>query len=82
MKNIFTRIIIAFAVLGISLSQKILVPMDLQQSDHLKAYGIAFQSLKNGRDVEWLLNYRGGSFLMDKTESVMHDCILRGVHVS
>ena len=47
-------------------SQKILIPMDQDQSDHLKAYGIAFWSLENGDPLNWLLNYRGGSFLFKK----------------
>jgi hypothetical protein len=40
-------------------SQKLLVPMDKTQSDHLKAYGVAYWSLERGLTVEWLLNYRG-----------------------
>jgi len=46
-------------------ADKILVPMDLTQIDHLKAYGVAFHALEMGVNVEWLLNYQGGSFLMD-----------------
>ena len=38
--------------------------MDEEQKDHLKSYGIAFWTLKNGEEVDWLLNYRGGSFMM------------------
>jgi hypothetical protein len=38
--------------------------MDLSQRNHLKAYGLAYWSLTQGANVEWLLNYRGGSFLM------------------
>ena len=79
MKKVLIKIIISFSLLGLCISQKILIPMDSQQSDHLKAYGIAFQNLKNGKDVEWLLNYRGGSFLMDHTEAVTNDCTLKGV---
>ena len=45
--------------------QKILIPMDQAQNDHLKAYGIAFLILKNNINIEWLLNYHGGSFLVD-----------------
>jgi len=41
----------------------ILIPMDEEQKDHLKSYGIAFWVLKNNEEVEWLLNYRGGSFM-------------------
>ena len=44
-------------------AQDILIPMDARQTDHLKAYGVAYWILERGRDVDWLLNYRGGSFL-------------------
>jgi hypothetical protein len=53
--------------------------MDLRQSDHLKAYGIAFYALKNGLDVDWLLNYRGGSFMLDYIEKMALECRIRGV---
>jgi hypothetical protein len=43
--------------------QYMLVPMDLTQTNHLKAYGLAYHLLTQGIPVEWLLNYRGGSFL-------------------
>jgi len=60
-------------------AQKILIHMDLNQQDHLKAYGIAFQALEQGYTVEWLLNYRGGSFIMDPTADRVRACYLRGV---
>lgn len=60
-------------------AQKMLVYMDLAQNDHLKAYGIAFQAIEQGLTVEWLLNYRGGSFVMDATEDRVRACRLRGV---
>lgn len=60
-------------------AQKILIYMDLQQADHLKAYGIAYWSLENGINVEWLLNYRGGSFMMDHYPAVERELRLRGV---
>lgn len=60
-------------------AQKMLIYMDLAQNDHLKAYGIAFQALEQGFNVEWLLNYRGGSFVMDATEERVRACRLRGV---
>ena len=50
---------LAFQVLW---AARILVPMDNSQTNHLKAYGVAFWVLENGVEVEWLLNYRGGSF--------------------
>jgi len=60
-------------------AQKLLVPMDLTQTDHLKAYGIAWEALNRGLKVEWLLNYRGGSFMMDPAPEIENDCRLRGV---
>ena len=59
--------------------QKIFIPMDLKQSDHLKSYGVAYLAIKNGIDVEWLLNYRGGSFMLDYTDKIAMECRLRGV---
>jgi len=58
---------------------KILVPMDLRQSNHLKAYGLAYWALSQGSSVEWLLNYRGGAFLMDDYESLRRRAILMDV---
>ncbi|MEY5044606.1 MAG: hypothetical protein RJA19_1833 [Bacteroidota bacterium] len=58
---------------------QILIPMDRTQSNHLKAYGIAFWVLQQGGEVEWLLNYRGGSFLMPDLPSIQRECIIRGV---
>jgi hypothetical protein len=63
----------------LSFGQKVLVHMDLQQSDHLKAYGVAFWILEQGINVEWLLNYRGGSFLVDYNPELERELRLRGV---
>ncbi|MFH1068285.1 MAG: asparagine synthetase B, partial [Candidatus Glassbacteria bacterium] len=57
----------------------LLVPMDLSQSDHLKAYGLAYKVLKAGLNVEWLLNYRGGSFLFADNEIIQRQARLMGV---
>lgn len=57
----------------------LLIPMDLEQTDHLKAYGIAYWTLQQQIDVEWLLNYRGGAFMMDYAEAVAREARLRGV---
>ncbi len=59
--------------------QKILIPMDLTQTDHLKAYGIAYWALTKGIDVDWLLNYRGGSFMTGYSALVENECRVRGV---
>ena len=55
--NIFLQLLVA--------ADKLLIPMDQIQKDHLKAYGIAFWTLEKNINIEWLLNYRGGSFLID-----------------
>src|SRR6201994_3307698 len=57
----------------------ILIPMDEEQKDHLKSYGIAFWTLKNGEEVDWLLNYRGGSFMMAYHKKIEDECKIRGV---
>ncbi len=58
----------------------IFIPMDdVAQKNHLKAYGIAFFSLQKQRDVKWLLNYKGGSFLLEDTEEFRKECTIRGV---
>lgn len=81
MKKLTIFIFVAILLLTPSslLAQKILIPMDLEQTDHLKAYGIAYWSLTYGQNVEWLLNYRGGSFLTDATTQIQQLCNLRGV---
>jgi len=58
---------------------EILVPMDLSQADHLKAYGLAYKVLKAGENVEWLLNYRGGSFLFAENEQFQRQARLMGI---
>ena len=58
---------------------QILVPMDETQTNHLKAYGVAFWLLEHDVVVEWLLNYRGGSFLIPHLNSAEEELILRGV---
>lgn len=57
----------------------LLIPMDDTQNDHLKSYGITYWVLKNGLEVKWLLNYRGGSFLMQHSPAIENECIIRGV---
>ncbi len=60
-------------------SASLLVPMDLEQSNHLKAYGLAYWSLEQGANVEWLLNYRGGAFLLDDLEILRRRALVLGV---
>lgn len=53
--------------------------MDLTQTDHLKSYGVAYRALERGINVEWLLNFRGGSFLMNPDEGIVSECRAKGV---
>ncbi len=66
---------------ALTAQQKILIPMDLKQTNHLKAYGIAFWTLEKNIEVDWLLNYRGGSFMIDNIGIVANECRIRGVSV-
>lgn len=59
---------------------KIFIPMDLSQTDHLKAYGITFHALQKGYKADWLLNYRGGSFLIDFSNEIATECLVEGVY--
>jgi len=52
---------------------------DVSQENHLKAYGITFYSLQKGNNVKWLLNYRGGSFLLEDLQDFRNECKIRGV---
>lgn len=70
-------LLLFFCLIGKASS--ILVYMDEDQKNHLKAYGLAYWSIKNQADVNWLLNYRGGSFLIKYAKSVEDECKVRGV---
>ncbi len=76
-------VIVAASMISVTgttaMASKILIPMDLTQTDHLKAYGLAYWCLQNGVDVEWLLNYRDGSFLTDDLGQIAEACRLKGV---
>ena len=80
-----TSVIILGLLFGLLLNfeaqaSKILIPMDAEgQANHLKAYGVSYAALKAGMTVDWLLNYKGGSFGIDNVESIERMCQLRGV---
>jgi hypothetical protein len=58
----------------------ILIPMDAEsQKNHLKAYGITYWTLNKQENVKWLLNYRGGSFLLPYIDTIEKECLIRGV---
>ena len=76
------RIILIFLLVGISLksfASYILIPMDTYQSNHLKSYGIAYWILNQNQNIKWLLNYRGGAFLVPNSEKISRECQLRRV---
>jgi hypothetical protein len=73
-------VILAFALLANScFAGMLLIPMDESQQNHIKSYGIAYWVLEQKLPIEWLLNYRGGSFLMDNLPSIQKKCTERGV---
>lgn len=77
-RNLIAALVLLVATTG-AWASRILVPMDQSQANHLKAYGVAFWVLENGVEVEWLLNYRGGSFLMPNIAEIENECVIRGV---
>ncbi len=79
MKKIQILILLFFINFSILLANKILVPMDLAQADHLKSYGIVYWHLTNGNKVDWLLNYRGGSFMLDYDDKFIAEARIRGI---
>ena len=79
MKTGMGRLALGLALMGSAQAGKLLLPMDLTQSNHLKAYGVAYASLAQGVKVEWLLNYRGGAFLLEDLESLRGEAVKRGV---
>lgn len=76
-KYLFAGLFLCTSLLGNANS--LLIPMDEQQSNHLKAYGIAYKILKDDQELDWLLNYRGGSFLIKYTQALDNECRIRGV---
>ena len=53
--------------------------MDMGQTNHLKAYGIAYYAVSHQVDMSWLLNYRGGSFMCQYNSDIENECSIRGV---
>lgn len=78
MKKLF--FILLFIFMGIfANATQLLIPMDEAQKNHLKAYGIAYWVLENNLEVQWLLNYRGGSFMMQHVKALEEELLIRGV---
>ena len=79
MKKVFFLILILIFISFKIFASSILIYMDENQKNHLKAYGIAYWSLQNGVEIRWLLNYRGGSFLIPYHKEIADECLVRGV---
>lgn len=83
MMNYIKYVVIVLLAAGHMLpaqAARIFIPMnDEEQSNHLKAYGVAYAALTKEIEVDWLLNYEGGSFAMVQTEYIEKLCKLRGV---
>lgn len=62
-----------------SIASRIIIPMDEQQNNHLKAYGLTYWVLRNGEEANWLLNYRGGSFMLPFKSEIENECQIRGI---
>ena len=62
-----------------SYASYLVMPMDQAQSNHLKAYGIAYWVLQQQETVDWLLNYRGGTFACEYSQKLENECVIRGV---
>ena len=72
----------ASALLAVApLRAEYLVPMDLSQTNHLRAYGLAYHVLAKGENVKWLLNYRGGSFLLPESPAFSMEAQARNVRL-
>lgn len=73
-------VIVFLMLLSFSASASyLLLPMDESQKNHLKAYGVAYWALEREVEVQWLLNYRGGTFMMKYADAIERECKLRGV---
>ena len=76
----FIFLLLSFLLLfNYSNAAYILIQMDSEQKNHLKAYGIAYWILQSNLEVDWLLNYRGGSFAVKQIPQIEKELIIRGV---
>ena len=76
MRNFLCLFVLLLAINAFS--SHILIPMDDTQKNHLKAYGISYWVLQNDIEVDWLLNYRGGSFMTKYYADIEEECVVRG----
>jgi hypothetical protein len=77
MKRLICILLVALS--ANSFASSLLIPMDESQKDHLKSYGIAFWALQHELEIHWLLNYRGGSFMIPASKTLTKECDIRGI---
>lgn len=78
------RLLILILLVGASnsaIGQQLLIPMDESQTNHLKAYGLLFNHLKDGSKATWLLNYRGGAFLTASNDELIRTARIKNIHL-
>lgn len=78
MKKISVLVVLLLIQLQV-IASNILIPMDKGQTNHLKAYGAAYWMLNNQLTIEWLLNYRGGSFMCPHSVTIEEELTIRGI---
>ena len=79
MSRLKLTLLFLFTISSAAQAMQILIPMDESQKNHLKSYGIAFWLLKQKQEVQWLLNYNGGSFMFQYSQEAERECKVRGV---
>ena len=79
MSRLKLTLLLLFAFSSAAQAMQILISMDESQKNHLKSYGIAFWLLKQKQEVQWLLNYNGGSFMFQYSQEAERECKVRGV---
>lgn len=82
LKKLLIFFVFTFGVAFYAKGSFLLIPMDENQPNHLKAYGIAYWVLGNEIEVDWLLNYRGGSFMVKHYQKIENELVVRGVGYS
>lgn len=80
-KLCFYLLFLMFSSSSLLAQQQVLIPMDASQTDHLKAYGVVFNHIKDGFPAKWLLNYRGGSFMAVVDNDIVRKARLRNVQL-
>jgi hypothetical protein len=80
MKRVLLPFIIFLTISSSIRANQLLIPMDETQKNHLKSYGLVYWVLANyDLEVDWLLNYRGGSFMVPVSQTFINECIIRNI---